>query len=63
MIYLSKKVGKACFQHDKAYYDFKGLPRRMPLTLLTNQNMMDINVDLFHWFTIFLIKKAKGGSN
>ena len=24
-----KKVGKACFQYDKAYYNFKGLPRRM----------------------------------
>ena len=28
MIYLSKRLDKACFQHDMAYGDFKDLARR-----------------------------------
>ena len=27
MIYLSKRLDKACFQHDMAYGDFKDLAR------------------------------------
>ena len=27
-IHLLNKLGKACFQHDMAYTDFKDLPRR-----------------------------------
>ena len=45
------ELGKACFQHNSAYGDFKDLHRNTfadevlrdkPLTLLKIQNMMDI---------------------
>ena len=50
-----------------AYGDFKDLTRRTAsdkilikhLIQLKIRNMMDINVDLFHWFRNFLIKKLQ----
>ena len=48
-----------------AYGDFKDMSRwtdsdkvlRDKAILLKIKNMMDINVDLFHWFIKFLIEK------
>ena len=60
------ELDRACFQHDMAYGDFEGLNRRtaadkvLPdkaFILLKIQNMMVINVNLFQWSKIFLIKK------
>ena len=56
-------LDKACFQHDIAYGDFKDFTRSRVydkyciINHLINLNMMDINVDLLHWFRNFLIKK------
>ena len=49
----------ACFQHDMAYGDFKGLTRRTILDRFRRKilNVMDINVDLLQWSINFLIKK------
>ena len=60
------EIDKACFQHDMACGDFKDLTRRTAsdkilrdvmkhFILLKIQNM-DINMDLFQWSIIFLIK-------
>ena len=60
------ELDKACFQHDMAYGNFKDLTRRIAsdkilrdkaFNIAKNLNMMDINVDLLHWFINFLIKK------
>ena len=55
------ELDKACFQHDMAYGDFKGLPKRhiymrKYLVLLKIQNMLDIIMVLLQWFINFLIK-------
>ena len=59
-------LGKAFFKHDMAYGDFKDLPRRTPSDkvlrielsiFLKIHTSMDINADLYQWFTNFLIKK------
>ena len=61
-----KELDKACFQDDMAYGNFKDLTRRIAsdkilrdkaFNIAKNLNMMDINVDLLHWFINFLIKK------
>ena len=53
------KLDKAYFQHNMAYGD---LTRKYcvirHLILLKIQNMMDINVNLIHWFTNFFYKKS-----
>ena len=55
-------LNKACFQHDKAYGNFKDVPRRATsdkvlrvkhLILLKIQNIIDFNMDLLQSFTIF----------
>ena len=60
------ELDKACFQHDMAYGNFKDLTRRIAsdkifrdkaFNIAKNLNMMDINVDLHHWFINFLVKK------
>ena len=59
------ELGKACFQHDTAYGDFKDLNRRTAadkvlcdnaFDIAKNPKLMDINVDLRQWFLDFLIK-------
>ena len=57
---------EACFQHDMTQESFRDLPRRTAshkvlryktYNIAKIQNMMDINVDLFEWFTDLLIKR------
>ena len=57
-------MDKDCLQHDMVYGDFKYLNRRIAADKLLRdkafnivKNIMDINVDLFQWSKIFLIKK------
>ena len=61
-IYKSE-LGKACFQHDMAYGDFKDLKRRTGSDKILRdkafniaKNIMDIEEDFLLWFIIFLIK-------
>ena len=63
-IYLSKKIGKACFQHDKAYYDFKGFPRRMgsdkiAFNILNKPKYDGYQCGLVSLFCNFFDKKSK----
>ena len=62
------ELDKACFQYDIAYEDTRDLNRRTAadkvlhhkaFDIAKNQNMMDINMDLFQWSTNFLIKKLQ----
>ena len=67
--YISQnELHKACFQHDMAYGDFKGLTRRTAsdrilrdktFNIAKNPKYDDINVDLLQWSTNFLIKKLQ----
>ena len=68
-IYIYKnELGKACFQHDMAYGDFKDLKRRTAsdkmlrdkaFKLLKILNMVDIKEYLLLWFIIFLVKSLR----
>ena len=58
-------LDKSCFQHDRAYGDFKDLTRRAAsdkilrdkdFILLKIRNMMDISVDLLQWSISLLIQ-------
>ena len=42
MIYISKQIDKACFQHDTAYGDFKDLPRRIASHKVLHDKAFDI---------------------
>ena len=59
------EIDKACFQHHRAYRDFKDLTRRTAsdkilrvkaFNIAKNQNMMGINADSLQWFINFLVK-------
>ena len=61
------ELGKAYFQHNMTYMDFKDLPRRTvrieyfvmkSLIFLKIQNVMDINEDLPEVFINFLITRC-----
>ena len=62
------ELDKACFHHDMAYGDFKGLAKRTitdkvlrdkAFKIASNQNMMDIREDWLLWYINFLIKSHK----
>ena len=60
------ELGKACFQHNMVYRDFKDLTRRTAsdkilhnkaFNLLKMWNIMNINVEQLQWSIGFFIKK------
>ena len=69
MIYLSKQIDKACFQHDMVHGYFQDLTRRTTsdkilcdkaFNIAKIQNMMDIKGVFLEWFINFLIIKTSG---
>ena len=66
--YFIIKLGKACFQHDMSYEDFKDLTRRKLIKLimyyvvkhlLLLKNMKVIKVVLLQWFINFFTRKIQ----
>ena len=54
------KLDKACIQHDNRKTASEKYYVKKHLILLKIRNMLDINVDLLEWFTIFFDKKSSG---